>query len=64
MSKVKKVKMEKHTWIKIGYCITGTPDMFIATVTHCTINEAMRTVLFTKTDFGKEVHNLHVICYA
>lgn len=61
---MKKVKMEKHTLIKIGYCITGTPDMFIATVTHCTINEAMRTVLFTQTDFGKEVHSVRVISYA
>lgn len=64
MSKVKKVKMEKHAWVKIGYCYTGYPDMITATVTHCTINEAMRTVLFTQTDFGKEVHSLHVICYA
>lgn len=61
---MKKAKMEKHTWVKIGYCYTGCPDMITATVTHCTINEAMRTVLFTQTDFGKEVHSLHVICYA
>ena len=61
---MKKAKMEKHAWVKIGYCYTGCPDMITATVTHCTINEAMKTVLLTQIEFGKDVHSVHVICYA
>lgn len=61
---MKKAKQEKHNWVRIGYVITGTPDMFYVTVTHATINEAMRNVLFQETERGKEVHSIHVICYA
>lgn len=56
--------MKKYKWIRIGYVITGVPDMLYTTYVNSTINDAMEHTLRRCVKDGKEVYSLHVICYA